>query len=159
MALHSPRPFWPIGSPSPPAGAWARCSDTFVDYVNLLPIVNNSTLTEVLKLKLLRLLLGENGQITFDARRLSEASTLEDALRQLNIFWSTDEDICDAYIHPLYDNDEDLLYRQYLNNRLLKHSAESRDSSPLKEEMSLTAKEENVERATEKPRTIVHAKT
>ncbi len=58
-------------------------------------------------MKLLRLLLGENGQITFDARRLSEASTLEDALRQLNNFWSTDEDNFDAYIHPLYDNDED----------------------------------------------------
>ncbi len=98
MALHSPRPFWPIGSPSPPAGAWARWSETFIDYVNILPIVNNSTLTEVLKLKLLRLLLGENGQITFDARRLSEASTLEDALRQLNNIWGTD-----AYIHPLYD--------------------------------------------------------
>ncbi len=73
-----------------------------------LPIVNKFSLTEVLKLKLLRLLLGEN-----DARRLSEASTLEDALRQLNNFWSTDEDIFDAYFHPLYDNDEDLLNRQY----------------------------------------------
>ncbi len=142
-----------MGSPSPPAGAWARWSETFIDYVNLLPIVNNFTLTEVLKLKLLRLLLGEN------ARRLNEASTLEDAFRQLTNFLSTDEDIFDAYIHPLYDNDEDLLYRQYLNNFLLKHSAESRNSSPLKEEISLTAKEENVERAMENLRAIVHAET
>ncbi len=127
--------------------------------MNILPIVNNCTLTEVTKLKLLRLLLGENGQITFDARRLSAASTLEDALIQLNNFWSTDEDIFDAYIHPLYDNDEDLLYRHYLNNLLLKHSAESRNSSPLKEEISLTAKEENVERAMENPRAFVHAET
>ncbi len=76
MALHSPRPFWPRGSPSPPAGAWARWSETFIDYVNLLPIVNNCALTEALKLKLLRLLLGENVQVTFDARRLNEASSL-----------------------------------------------------------------------------------
>ncbi len=61
--------------------------------MNLLPIVNNSTLTEVLKLKLLRQLLGEDGQITFDARQLSEASTLEDALRQLNNFWGTNDNI------------------------------------------------------------------
>ncbi len=110
-------------------------------------------------MKFLRLLLGENGQITFDARRLGEASTLEDALRQLTNFWSTDEDIFDAYIHPLYNNDEDSLYRQYLNNLLLKHSAESRNSSPLKEETSFTAKRENVERAMENPRAIVHTET
>ncbi len=101
---------------------------------------------------MLRLLLEENGQITFDARRLGEASTLEDALRQLHNFWSTDEDISDAYIHPLYDNDEDLLYRQYLKDLWLKHSAESRNSSVisasrLKEEIYLTVKGENVERA------------
>ncbi len=118
MALHSPRPFWPRGSPSPPAGAWARWSETFIDYVNLLPIVNNCTLTEVLKLKLFRLLLGENGQVAFDARRLNEASSLEDALRQLNNFWGTDDNIFAAYIHPQYANEEDLRYRQYLKDVL-----------------------------------------
>ncbi len=46
----------------------------------------------------------------------------------------------------------------------MKHSAESRNSStisasPLKEEISLTAKGENVERAMENPREIVHAET
>ncbi len=74
------------------------------------------------------LLLGENGQIT---RRLCEASTLEDALRQLNKCWSTGEDIFDAYIQPLYDNDEDLLYWQYVKDLWLKHSAESRNSSTI----------------------------
>ncbi len=34
-------------------GAWARWGETFVDYVNLLPFVKNSTLTEVLKLNLI----------------------------------------------------------------------------------------------------------
>ncbi len=80
IALHSPRPFWPRGSPSPPAGAWVRWNESFIHYVNLLPILNNSSLTEVLKLKLFRLLLGENGQTIFDARRPNEASSLEDAL-------------------------------------------------------------------------------
>ncbi len=100
MALHSTLLFWPRGSPSPPAGAWARWSETFVDYVNLLPIVNSSTLTDVLKLKLFGLLLGENRQTLFDFRRLNEASSLEDALRQLNNYRGT------AYIVPLYDNEE-----------------------------------------------------
>ncbi len=59
--------------------------------------MNSSTLTEVLKLKLLRLRLGENEQTLFDFRRLNEASSLEEALRQLNNFWGT------AYIDPLYD--------------------------------------------------------
>ncbi len=115
-------------------------------------------MTEVLKLKLLRLLLGENGQTLFDFRRLNEASSLEEALRQLNNFWGT------AYIDPLYDNEEDLHYRQWLKNLLQKHSAESMNSStisasPLKGEISLTAKRENVERATENPQAIVHADT
>ncbi len=74
-------------------------------------------------MKLLRLLLGEKGQITFDARRLSEASTLEDALRQLTNFWSPDDNIFAAYIHPLYDSDEDLLYRKYIKDLWLKPSA------------------------------------
>ncbi len=85
-------------------------------------------------------------------------------MRQLNNFWSTDEEIFDAYIHPLYDNDEDLFYRQYLKDLWLKHSAGSRNSStisasPLKEEISLTTKGENVERAMENPREIAHAET
>ncbi len=45
----------------------------FLDYVKLLPIVNNGTLTEVIELKLFRLLLGENGQPSFDRRRMKEA--------------------------------------------------------------------------------------
>ncbi len=38
-------------------------------------------LTEVLKLKLLRLYLGELGQSYYDARRLNDQSPLEDALK------------------------------------------------------------------------------
>ncbi len=63
-----------------------------MDYVNVLPIVNNSPLMEGIKLKLLRLLLGENGQSPFNARRLNEASLLDDALRQLKSILS--DDVC-----------------------------------------------------------------
>ncbi len=113
-------------------------------------------MTEVLKLKLLRLLLGENGQTPFDARRLNEVSSLEDALKQLNSFWGTN----DNNINPLYDNEEDLLYRQYLKDLLQKDPVESRNSStisasPLKEDVSLTAKGEGMEN----PRALVHAET
>ncbi len=66
---------------------------------------------EVLKLKLLRLLLGEKRRTLFNARRLNEASSVEDALRQLNNLWGTNENIFAAHIHPLFDNEEDLLYR------------------------------------------------
>ncbi len=93
MPLQSPRPFWPRGSP---AGAWAYWGETFSDYVNLLHIVNNSTLTEVLKLKLLRLLPGVNGQTPFDARRLNEASSVGDALYSI---WVTNDNIFAAHIH------------------------------------------------------------
>ncbi len=67
----------------PPPGAWSRWSETFIDYVNLLAIVNNSTLTEVLNFKLLRLLLSENEQSSFDPRRLNVAALPDDALKQL----------------------------------------------------------------------------
>ncbi len=145
MAFHSTRPFWPRGSPSPPAGAWARWTETFIDNANLLPIVNNFILTEVLKLKLLRLILGENRQTSFGARRLNEASSIEDALRQLNNFWGTNGNIFAAFIDPMYDNEDDLLYRQCLKDLLLKHYAESRNfstisASPLKVLISVTAK-------------------
>ncbi len=85
MPLQPPRPFWPRGSPSSSAGAWAHWGETFIGYANLLHIVNNSTLTEVLKLKLLRLLPGVNGQTPFDARRLNEASSVGDALYSIRV--------------------------------------------------------------------------
>ncbi len=114
--------------------------------------MNNSILTEVLKLKLLRPLLEENSQSPFVARQPSKASSLDDALGQLNSTWGVDDNIFAAHIYPLYDNKEDLLYRQYLKDLLQKHSAESRNSStisasPLKGEVSLAAKGENVDRA------------
>ncbi len=40
MTNGSPRPFWPIGSPRPPAEVWYRWKETLADYVNLLPFVN-----------------------------------------------------------------------------------------------------------------------
>ncbi len=96
MPLQAPRPFWPRGSPSPPDGAWAHCGETVIDYVNLLHIVNNTTLTEILKLKLLRLLPGVNGQTPFAARRLNEASSVGDALYSI---WVANDKFFAAHIH------------------------------------------------------------
>ncbi len=121
-------------------------------------------MTEVLDLKLLRLLLAENVQSTFGARRLNEASALDDALSLLNSIWDADDNIFAANIHPLYYNKQELLYWQHLKDILQKHSFKSRKCcticpSLLKEDVSLTANGENVERAMETPRALVHEET
>ncbi len=74
MAINvSIQPFLPANSPKPAADAWYQWKQTFVDYVDLLPSMNNAApLTEVLKLKLLRIYLGVLGQSFYDARRLNE---------------------------------------------------------------------------------------
>ncbi len=94
-----------------------------MDYVKLLPIVNNATLTEVMKLKLLGLLLGENGQPSFDRRRMNEVSSLDDALKQLNRMWGTEDNIFEAFDHPLHESDEDLVYLKELKELQRLHSA------------------------------------
>ncbi len=68
MKIGSPRPLWPNGCPRPPAEVWYRWRETLVDYVNPLPFVNIVSVPEAIKMKLLRLCLGEHGQTTFDAR-------------------------------------------------------------------------------------------
>ncbi len=50
-----------------------RWKETFMDYVNLVLLVNKLSVPEIIKVKVLRLCLGERGQATFDARRLDEA--------------------------------------------------------------------------------------
>ncbi len=90
--------------------------------------MNNSISTEELKLKLLRPLLGEISQPPFVARQPSEASSLDDALGQLNSTGGVDDNIFAA---RLFDNEEDLLYRPNLKDHLQKHSVESRNSSTI----------------------------
>ncbi len=122
------------------ARAWESCISTLT--VKLLPIVNNASLTEVMKLKFLRLLFGENGQPSLDARRMSEATSLDEPLEQINRIWGTEDNIFAAYDHPLHETDEDLLYRQELKDLLRRHSLESlitntKPPSALKENISL----------------------
>ncbi len=97
MPLKLPPPFWPRNCPRPSAAASSRWRETFLDDVKLLPIVNNATLTEVMILKLLRLILGENGQPSFERRQMKEASSLDDALKQLNSIWGTEDNFFTAY--------------------------------------------------------------
>ncbi len=72
-----------------------RWKEILVDYVNLLPFVNKVSVPEVIKKKFLRLCLGEHGQTTFDARRLDEATTLDDSVMHFDSIWGTG----DRYFH------------------------------------------------------------
>ncbi len=76
-------------------------------------------------------LLGKNGQTPSDARRLKKASSLDGTLRQLNSIWGADDSIFAAHIYPLYDNEEDPVYRQHLKDPQQNFSAESRSSSTM----------------------------
>ncbi len=55
-----------------------------------------------MKLQFLRLLLGENGQFLW---RKNEASSLDDALKQLNLIWSTEDNIYAACKYPQLETD------------------------------------------------------
>ncbi len=57
-----------------------------MDYVNRLPFVNKVSVPEAIKVKLLRLCLGEHGQITFAARRLDEATVANSLLHAPPLF-------------------------------------------------------------------------
>ncbi len=82
-----------------------------MDYVNLLPSVNKVSNPEVIKvLKLLRACLGELGQATFDTRRLSEASTLDDALMHLDSIRGTGDNTFRTDPLPLYETAEEFFY-------------------------------------------------
>ncbi len=71
-------PFWPE--------VWSRWKEAFTDYVKLFPtvLVNKVSVLEAIKVKLLRLCLIELGQSTFNARRLDEASSMNETLNHLN---------------------------------------------------------------------------
>ncbi len=127
-------------------------------------IVNNATLTEVLKLKLLRLLLRENGQPSFDRRRMNETSSQDDALKKLNIIWSKEDNFFTAYNQPLNETVEDLLYRQELKDLLRKHSSDSIISntipvSSLKENVSLNGERGRIEKVMTSPQRLMHTET
>ncbi len=162
MTIGSPRPFWPIGSARPPAEVWYRWKETLVDYVNLLPFVNKVSVPEAIKVKLLRLCLGEHGQTTFDTRRLDEATTLDDALIRLDSIWGTEDNTLTTYPQPIQETAEEFLYRHQLKDLLQKYASECTNNSSiavgsLKEKDFLTAAGEEVEVVVAHPRALMYA--
>ncbi len=81
-----------------------------MDYVNLFPLVNKVSVPELIKVKPLRLCLGEHGQATFDTRRLNEATTLDDALMHLDSIWGTRENTFPTYPQSLHETADEFLY-------------------------------------------------
>ncbi len=134
-----------------------------MDYVKLLPLINKVSVSEAIKLKLLRLCLGELGQSTFDARRLDEASSMDEALNHLNSMWGTEDNLLTKYNQPLHEAAEDLLYRDELKHLLQRHAPVPRITSTTTvgslKNASLIAAGESVERIVEKRRALVHAET
>ncbi len=89
-----------------------------MDYVNLVPLVNKVSVPEVIKVKLLRLCLGEHGQATFDTRQLNETTTLDDALMHLDSIWGTGDSTFTTYLQPHHETTEEFLHRHQLKNLL-----------------------------------------
>ncbi len=147
-------------------GDAARAWESFISTltVKLLPIINNASLAEVIKLKLSRLLLGENGQPSLYASRMSEATSLDEPREQINRIWCTEDNIFAAYNHPLHETDDDFLYRQELKDLLRKHSLESLitntiPASALKKNVSFYEEGGWIEKVMTSPPTVLHAKT
>ncbi len=132
-------------------------------YVKLLPLINKVSVLEAIKLKLLRLCLGELGQSTFDVRRLHEASSMDETLNHLNCMWGAENNILTKINQPLHEAAESLLYRDELKHLLQKHAPEPRITSTTPvgslKYASLIAAAEGVESVVEKPRALVHAET
>ncbi len=99
-----------------------------MNYVKLLPLINNVSLPEAIKFKLLQFCLGELGQPTFAARRLEEASSMAEALYNLKCTWGAEYNILAKKNQHLHEAVEDL-YRDDLNNLLQKHAPVPRITS------------------------------
>ncbi len=99
-----------------------------MNYVKLLPLINNVSLPGVIKLKLLQLCLGELGQPPFAARRLEEAPSMDEALYHLNCTWGAEYNIFAKNNQPLHQAVEDP-YRDELNHLLQKHATVPRITS------------------------------
>ncbi len=73
-----------------------------MDHVNLLPLVCKASVPEVIKVKSLRLCLGEHGRATLDIRRLG------DSLMHFDIIWGMADNTFTADPHPLQLTAEEL---------------------------------------------------
>ncbi len=89
-----------------------------MDYVKLLPLINKVSVPGAIKLKLLRLCRDELGQSTFDARRLDEASSMDETLNHLNSMWGAENKTLTKINQPLHKAAANLLYRDQLKHRL-----------------------------------------
>ncbi|CAH8582717.1 unnamed protein product [Dicrocoelium dendriticum] len=85
MELHPPTVYWSDPTLRPTESAWAQWKTSFTNYLDLLPAAANYT--EGQKLKLLRHLLGDEGQRQFDALELQSQDTLTKALEVLDKSW------------------------------------------------------------------------
>ncbi len=92
---------------------------------------------------------------------MNDASSLDDASKQLNRIWDPEDYIFAAYTHPLHEADGGLLYLQELKNLLRKHTADSiiinvKHISTLQENVSLNAEAVRIEKLMTS-QTLMHA--
>lgn len=81
-----PRSFWQSGLTPPSPSSWASWKTSFLDYLFLIDAFSSIKLSAVIKLKLLRQHLGDEGQRVFDSLDLS-TTTFEEAMAALNKLW------------------------------------------------------------------------
>ncbi len=117
-----------------------------------------------MELKLVRLLLGENGQPCFDKRRMKKASSLDDALKQLDRISGTEDSIFAAHNRLLNETDKKSPQSAGAEKPKRKHSAESiisnnMPASSLKESVSINAEGGRIEKVLCSPRSLMDAET
>ncbi len=64
-----------------------------------------------------------HGQTTFDARRLDEAITLDDALMYLDSIWGTGDNTFTSDLQPLHETAENFLYPHQLKDLQQKYAS------------------------------------
>ncbi len=134
-----------------------------MDYVKLLPLINNVSVLEAIKLILLRLCLGELGHSNFDARWLDGASSIGKTQNHLNNMRGAEINILKPLTSPYM--------KQPKVSSIETSSNIACRSTPPRSEListtsvgslkyaSLIAAAEGVESVVEKPRALVHAET
>ena len=85
LNLRPPTPYWCDPAARPSDSAWRQWKISFTNYLDLLPAA--SAYSESQKLKLLRHLLGDEGQRHFDALDLQSSNCLSKALDVLDKSW------------------------------------------------------------------------
>ncbi len=86
--------FWPEAAAKPSSESWNQWKNSFLDYLDVLPMWSRqSDVTKLQKVKLLRLYPGEAGQRYFDSLSFQPDCSVADVFKELGRLWGSQDSV------------------------------------------------------------------